>query len=105
MNLTQNPTIEELKKMVAQCNDDAHHIVWVSKEGEVNIEAFQPGRDDHFQWRRENEDNIQFRFSIIAACGGYFGPEAATDDRWMGELFNGVLTHWDKKSRGGIEVY
>lgn len=38
MNLNNNPTANELSELIAACDDNAgHHVLWVSKSGDVAI--------------------------------------------------------------------
>jgi len=38
VNMYDSPSIDELKALIALCDDNAgHHILWVSKSGEVNL--------------------------------------------------------------------
>src|SRR5947208_2164588 len=38
MNMEQNPTLAQLRTLIAACNDRAaHHVLWVAKNGEVHL--------------------------------------------------------------------
>ena len=44
MNLKNNPTEQQLQLLMAKADDNAcDHMVWVSKDGEVHIEAITDG--------------------------------------------------------------
>jgi hypothetical protein len=89
MNLNANPTKEQLRELLARCDDLAgHHVLWVSREGEVTITrlpkvwppAFEPGPE------------VQLYHETFPAGKEYVGPEAA--DEWVTELFEVLVEQW-----------
>jgi hypothetical protein len=104
MNLSRNPTIEQLRDLLKSCDDNAgHHVIWVGYDGEVHItlldEDSTPGH------RAEAMGNqIRFRYETRQRDNGYVGPEAAQDGEHLRLLFRDLLRDWEKDARGYIET-
>jgi hypothetical protein len=100
MNLNSNPTSAQLRELVRQCDDAAgHHILWVSKSGDVEISRIardQVGFED-------THADLQLRFETFVAGNEYVGPDAASDDDWISELFENLKGEWEK-ARGKPET-
>jgi hypothetical protein len=94
MNLNADPTKEQLRELLARCDDRAgHHVLWVDRGGEVRISQlprvwppppFEPGPD------------VQLYHELFEAGKEYFGEEAAADDEWVSELFRVLVELWGK---------
>lgn len=93
MNLNNNPTHEQLRDLLRDCDDMAgHHLLWVKKNGEVKLSRI-PVRDDPASF---HDANMRLRCETFLAGNEYVGPEAADDDRWVSELFDRLLEEWPK---------
>jgi hypothetical protein len=93
MNLDNAPTTEELSQLLAPCNDSAgHHVLWVSRAGEVNVSCVSPdlpsGSFD------QTHPDMQLRYETFQRGNEYVGPDAAGDEEWISELFNSLLNEW-----------
>jgi hypothetical protein len=86
MNLNADPTKEQLRELLARCDDLAgHHVLWVEREGEVRISQL-PRR-----WpppRFESPPDLQLRHETFQAGNEYVGEAAAADDEWVSKLFD-----------------
>ena len=93
MNLNNNPTIEQLRELIRQCDDSAgHHVLWVKKSGEVELSSIPQDRMPiEFQ---EAHPDTQIRFETFLAGNEYVGPEAAEDEEWISELFGRLVKEW-----------
>jgi hypothetical protein len=105
MNLKDNPTIEDLKQLVANQEDDRYdHILYVTKNGDVHFSKLGPGLVPA-DWANKNKDNYQFRLESFHRGNGYVGPEAAKDDDWVFRLMNALVLNWQKKNVGYIDDF
>src|SRR5687767_3941624 len=94
MNLNANPTPEQLRELIARCDDLAGpHVLWVKAGGEVDITRLPGDAPDAFD--RAHPD-APVRTEAFLAGNAYVGPEAADDEEWIAELFNGLLTEWGR---------
>jgi hypothetical protein len=93
MNLDFNPTIEQLRELVRQCDDSAGpHVLWVKKTGEVDIASVPQGQTPaRFE---EAHPEMQLRFETFLAGNEYVGRDAAADDDWISELFDRLRSEW-----------
>lgn len=104
MNLTQNPTPNQLKQLLMACDDGvAHHIPWVDNDGNVYItplpdDSTPPGFED------ANQRKMKFRLETLCMGCGYVGPDAAKDQEWVNELFEKFTRHWEQGTQGYAEV-
>jgi len=100
MNLTKNPTIEELKKLLICLDDDSsNHIVWVSYDGEVHINPVEiMGK-----FINEVKDELKFRIEIYIRGNKYVGNEAANDPKFLNRLFNGLIKFWETNRIGFVD--
>lgn len=102
MNLTQDPTKDQLRQLLSQCNDDAgHHIVWASDSGEVGVSLLPEGLSP-IGFDGEHPD-LKFRFGALRQGGGNVGPLAAADEGWVTEIFDGLVRNWADGSRGIVD--
>jgi hypothetical protein len=102
MNLDRNPTIEQLRELVRQCDDSAgHHVLWVKKTGDVEISRI-PGDQTPVGFEKAHPE-MQLRLETFQAGNEYVGPEAASDDDWISELFESLRKEWQKaKGKPGV---
>lgn len=93
MNLDNNPTIEELRELIKRCDDQAgHHVLWVTKNGDVHVSRFP--KDKPPIGFEEAEPEMQLRYETFEAGNEYVGPEAAEDESWLKELFDALVNEW-----------
>ena len=102
MNLNTDPTPDQLREMIRQCDDSAgNHVLWVKKMGEVELSAVPVNQTpDGFE---RNHPEMQIRFETFLAGNEYVGPEAARDDEWIAELFARLVREWSG-AKGRPEV-
>ena len=101
MNLN-NPKFEELKELIRNCDDvKFNHILWVSKEGDVNINKFNTRNPSH-KFEKENS-NLLFWKGVFYSGNNYVGVEAAKDLVYIENLLKELLNHWESKINGHIE--
>lgn len=96
MNLTQNPTREQLAALLASVDDDADtHVIAVMLTGEVRI----------VPWSRfdKSDRSMRFRFESYGRGNGYAGPAAAADAIRVARLFDELVGHWANGERGFID--
>lgn len=88
MNLTTPTTIGELRRLVAAADDQAGaHSLWIDTGGEVYLTPLAAADDP-------TGPAVRLRFTPFAAGAGMVGPQAARDDRLIGELYFSILHHW-----------
>lgn len=105
MNLNHNPTLEELKQLVASQQDEKYdHILYVTKAGDVHFAKLGPELVPA-EWDEQNEDSYQFRLESFHQGNGYVGPEAAQADDWMQRLMRALLNNWRTKEVGYIDDF
>jgi hypothetical protein len=102
MNLNRNPTLQELRDLIAPCDDAAGvHILWVKQSGDVEI-ATVPRGSSLGDFRRDHPE-MRLCCEPFQPGNEYVGPEAARDDEWVAELLDRLTTQWDYTS-GKAEV-
>lgn len=88
-------TIPRLKQMMAAIDDEkGHHILWVSKAGDVHITRL-PGVLSPVGWFMQNQDRVLFRLETFSCGNGYMGPTAAVDEKWVKRLYKALLKNWE----------
>lgn len=101
MNLDNAPTKEELRQLLAPCNDRAgNHILWVNKAGDVHLARVAP--DSPALGFEQTHPDLQLRYETFERGNEYVGPAAAGDDAWVSELFDSLLKEWTQ-ARGKRE--
>jgi hypothetical protein len=102
MNLNSNPTAENLRELIRECDDSAgNHVLWVKKTGEVKLSRIP--RDQSPIGLEKTHADMQIRFATFMAGNEYVGPEAAEDEEWVAELFDSLITKW-RQARGKPEI-
>jgi hypothetical protein len=88
MNLNNSPTKEQLRQLLAGCNDrTADHLLWVDKSGDVRISVVPP---------RPSSDDMQLHYEKFEKGNEYVGVSAAADDDWVSQLFESLMKEWIK---------
>lgn len=102
MNLNLSPTVDQLRELFRPCDDSAgHHVVWVTKDGEVKVSRIPAGATAlGFE---QQHPEMQLRCDTFLAGNEYVGPEAADDVPWVAELFERLLNEWPR-AKGKAEV-
>lgn len=93
MNLTSNPTKQQLSALLAQADDEAgHHVLWIDTAGEVHLTLL----DDSISLPdfATAHPTVRVRFETFCAGNSYVGPEAAKDDEHVKRYFNWLLSEW-----------
>ncbi len=102
MNLDMNPTTEQLRELLAACNDRAgNHLLWVKKTGEVEITRL-PRKEDPANFESAHPE-MQVRYALFLVAHEYVGEDAAKDDDWVQELFGALMRDW-QAAKGKSEV-
>lgn len=101
MNLNQNPTIDQLRELMARCHDKrAHHVLWVAQNGDVRIDPL-PGDRTPVGFEAGTPD-MKMRFETFAQGNDYVGFQAAHSE-FAERLFKGLLKNWpDAIGKGGV---
>lgn len=102
MNLENHATKEELADLIRPCKDhDGHHVLWVTKTGDVRISMVPHDRTPvGFEL---DQPSMQLRFETFEAGNDYVGPDAADDEGWVSDLFNRLCDEW-AKAKGRRDV-
>lgn len=99
MNLNDYPTQSQLMQLIAKCDNSFNHALWVSKEGDVNIQPFKLDESPAL-WQIRNSTQVQFRCELIPASKGKLGVKASLDKKWIAKLFHTLALHWERKTLG-----
>jgi len=92
MNLNNNPTTAQLSKIISVCDDKAgHHILWVSKEGDVNITQINNISPIGFE---KNTPSMAMRYETFQIGNDYVGNAASNDAGHMQRLLNDLINEW-----------
>lgn len=102
MNMNNNPTIEELEKLVQVAHDDkANHVLWVDTDGNVELTALP---DDLGPVELEaNTPEMKMRYETFGQSNGYVGHAAAQDQSFMDRIFKSLCKEWQTKSQTGVD--
>jgi hypothetical protein len=93
MNMEKSPTIDELRGLIRACNDSAgHHILWVAKNGDVQL-SIVPKELTPVGFQQTTSE-MQLRYETFEAGNEYVGPDAAGDDGWVKQLFDSLAKKW-----------
>jgi hypothetical protein len=103
MNMQKKPSIDELKDIFSQCDDEAaHHVLWIDKSGEVFLSRL-PEELTPIGFE-EAKPEMQVRFETYSQGTGYVGSEAANDNKFIANVFNSLLKVWPKaKNQNRVE--
>ena len=96
MNLNNNPTANELSELIAACDDNAgHHILWVSKSGDVAITLLEDIGPIGFQ---QNTPSMAMRYETFQRGNDYVGVDASKANNHVSRLLNDLVDEWGKYS-------
>lgn len=101
MNLTTNPTIQQLSALLSPCDDTAgHHVLWVSKSGDVNITLLSNLSPIGFE---QSTPSMALRYETFNAGNGYVGQDAAADLNYLHRILNDLVERWNNYSGHGVD--
>lgn len=101
MNLTNNPTIQQLSKLLAPFDDTAgHHVLWVSKSGDVNITLLNGLSPIGFE---QSTPSMALRYETFNAGNGYVGQGAAGDLNYLHRILNDLIEGWNNYSGHDVD--
>lgn len=93
MNMNEGGTGEELKALLIRAKDDeGHHVIWISRDGEVNVtrlpDDINPaGFEDRFP-------SCLIRYETAIQGNGYVGSKAAEDPKYVQRLLTAFHRDW-----------
>jgi hypothetical protein len=90
MNLNNYPTIEQFRELLKQADDHAgHHVLWVKKDGDVELTRIP--REKSAKWFERKHPDVHLRYEMFEIGHGYVGPETATDNEYLSQLFHHLV--------------
>ena len=97
MNLTKNPTAEELSKLLGSVDDNAgHHVLWVDHAGEVHVDLEQEFDD--------NNPQLRFRYETYLSGNEYVGEKAVADRDYVEWLLGQLVEDWNTGETGYVDA-
>ncbi|MEN4168721.1 hypothetical protein [Serratia marcescens] len=100
MNLNNNPTANELSELIAACDDNAgHHVLWVSKSGDVAITLLENNGPIVFE---QNTPSMAMRYETFQQGNDYVGIEASQAQDHVSRLLKDLVDEWSKYSGQGV---
>ena len=105
MNLKEPITTEDVAALFASKSDTAgHHMLWVSKTGDVFLDQIPP-HTAPVQYEQRIERRMKFRFETYMAENGYVGLEASKVKNDMDKIRASLVSNWKSGSQGYVESY
>jgi hypothetical protein len=102
MNLETSPTADQLRDLLAQCNDRAgSHVLWATRSGDLAVTRLE--KRSSVSAFEQAHPEMQARFATFLPGNEYVGPDAAADEDWVKELFDRLVRAWPK-AKGRPEV-
>ena len=100
MNLSNSPTKQQLKAVIAGSNDnEGHHVLWVERNGEVHLSLLPYGQTP-VMFEQSLGSEMKFRLEALAAGMGLTGPAVARDEEEMTRLFDRIIGLWKSDFEG-----
>ncbi len=101
MNLSNCPTEAQLVELIAACDDKAaHHVLWVSEEGEVSITPLSAGESpSRFV---ETTPGLRFCHETYTAGEGGVGSAASRMGDYVSLLYCDLRDAWRRGRRGDV---
>lgn len=104
MNLSANPTLDQLRHLLAAQDDTTGlHAIWVDNHGNVYISTYIRNTDGS-ALERMLENSRRFSYRVWTPESGFVGEEAANDDNWVRELFDDLLKDWQTGTTGLVDT-
>lgn len=99
MNLSSLPTRDQLRQLLAVADDRAGpHVLWVNEEGTVHLTRLPAGGAAVFE---SAHPDVRVRLETFERGNEYVGPAAAADEGWVAELFDRLLSEWERAQQDG----
>lgn len=100
MNMNKNPTIDQLRGLIAACDDArSHHVMWIAADGEVQIEPL-PASLNPVGLEEVKGKAMKYRYETFVVGNGYVGTTAAADARHVKGLFEELKSAWGGQGTG-----
>lgn len=104
MNLKCNPSTNQLAALLGACDDKAaHHILWVSRSGDVNVTPL-PYTLSPVGFERSIPD-LLMRYETFQCGNDYVGAAAAADEEWVSRLFASLTARWAEHAGANRTFY
>jgi hypothetical protein len=104
MNLNAASTQEQLRDLLASGDDRAgHHVLWVSRTGEVFLTRLPPGVSPD-QFEKEHPE-MRLRYETFEKGNEYVGLAAADDGEWVSQLFDSLANEWPRAAGNAGVTY
>lgn len=87
---------EQLVELIKNGDDSYDNQIRVTKEGIIFLSRIVGAEDI---------SNLRFRFETYDAGNGYVGPEAADDDEYIDDLYNGLIKTWKSNRTGYVDEW
>lgn len=85
---------EQLVELIKNGDDSYDNQIRVTKDGTIFLSRIVGAEDI---------SNLRFRFETCDAGNGYVGPEAADDDKYINDLYNGLIKTWQSNRTGYVD--
>ncbi|MDU1604960.1 MAG: hypothetical protein E6845_18555 [Clostridium sp.] len=85
---------EQLVELIKNGDDSYDNQIRVTKDGIIFLSRIVGAEDI---------SNLRFRFETYDAGNGYVGPEAADDDEYIDDLYNGLIKTWKFNRTGYVD--
>jgi len=103
MKLTDNPTKEQLRELIASRDDDAaNHVMWVDHAGQVYLVPLDDSTTPS-QYATHLKQDMRFRFETFERGNDYVGEAASQDEEHVDSLFDHLLESWQKGKTGYVD--
>ena len=105
LNLKSGFTKDELKQLLASCNDNkGHHIMWVDLDGNVDITLLPSGLSPA-DWAETMKDKIKFRYETFLRGNAHVGFGTARREEYVDKLYRDVINELKGNKRGLIDYW
>lgn len=85
---------EQLVELIKSGDDRYDNQIRVTKDGMIFLSRIVGAEDI---------SNLRFRFETCDAGNGYVGSEAAADNDYINDLYNGLIKTWKSNKTGYID--
>lgn len=100
MNMSSEPTKQQLKEIFATCDDSAGpHVLWVDSNGDVKLELvlLDPSAILYPGTKSPAFTGFLFRFN---QGNGYVGKDASEDSQHINRMYKELVNEWRKRTHG-----
>jgi hypothetical protein len=103
MNLGENPTLSEVRAVLASVDDSAgNHMMWVDWNGEVHLDRLDANQAPA-DFTEEHRDSVKFRFETWCTGNDYCGAHAANEESWVATVYEDLVDAWAEDRRGLLD--